>query len=82
MMDWLGKFLQLPEPFLNCSEGPGGGVIQVKLQFTTVALPTVKQTDFIPFKFFLLNNTQTGFFSACKNSNKALKLNRIFFRNV
>lgn len=27
-MDWLGKFLDLPKPFLNCSEGPGGGVIQ------------------------------------------------------
>ncbi|XP_031627721.1 3,4-dihydroxyphenylacetaldehyde synthase 2-like [Contarinia nasturtii] len=28
IMDWLGKFLALPESFLNCSEGPGGGVIQ------------------------------------------------------
>lgn len=27
-MDWLGKFLDLPSSFLNCSEGPGGGVIQ------------------------------------------------------
>lgn len=27
-MDWLGKFLGLPTEFLNCSEGPGGGVIQ------------------------------------------------------
>lgn len=27
-MDWLGKFLDLPAAFLNCSEGPGGGVIQ------------------------------------------------------
>ncbi len=27
-MDWLGKFLDLPASFLNCSEGPGGGVIQ------------------------------------------------------
>lgn len=27
-MDWLGKFLGLPEEFLNCSEGLGGGVIQ------------------------------------------------------
>ena len=30
MMNWLGKLLNLPEEFLNCSEGPGGGVIQVK----------------------------------------------------
>lgn len=29
-MDWLGKFLELPEAFLNCAEGPGGGVIQGK----------------------------------------------------
>lgn len=28
MMDWLGKFLDLPKEYLNCSEGPGGGVIQ------------------------------------------------------
>lgn len=27
-MDWLGKFFDLPKQFLNCSEGPGGGVIQ------------------------------------------------------
>jgi len=29
MMNWLGKLKQLPEEFLNCSDGPGGGVIQV-----------------------------------------------------
>lgn len=28
MMDWLGKMLGLPEMFLNCGKGPGGGVIQ------------------------------------------------------
>ncbi|CAG9854374.1 unnamed protein product [Phyllotreta striolata] len=28
MMNWLGKLLNLPEEFLNCSEGPGGGIIQ------------------------------------------------------
>ncbi|KAJ8969859.1 hypothetical protein NQ314_001543 [Rhamnusium bicolor] len=28
MMNWLGKLLHLPDEFLNCSEGPGGGVIQ------------------------------------------------------
>ncbi|CAG4986163.1 unnamed protein product [Colias eurytheme] len=26
-MNWLGKLLGLPEEFLNCSSGPGGGVI-------------------------------------------------------
>jgi hypothetical protein len=30
MMDWLGKLIQLPHEFLNCSDGPGGGVIQVQ----------------------------------------------------
>jgi aromatic-L-amino-acid decarboxylase len=29
MMDWLGKLIDLPQEFLNCSDGPGGGVIQV-----------------------------------------------------
>jgi hypothetical protein len=33
MMDWLGKLIELPQEFLNCSDGPGGGVIQV-LQLT------------------------------------------------
>lgn len=28
MMDWLGKMLGLPEEFLACSGGKGGGVIQ------------------------------------------------------
>ncbi|XP_059618566.1 3,4-dihydroxyphenylacetaldehyde synthase 2 [Phlebotomus argentipes] len=28
VMDWLGKLLGLPEEFLNCHNGPGGGVIQ------------------------------------------------------
>jgi hypothetical protein len=28
-MDWLGKLIQLPQEFLNSSDGPGGGVIQV-----------------------------------------------------
>lgn len=28
VMNWLGKFLDLPPEFLNSSEGPGGGVIQ------------------------------------------------------
>lgn len=29
MMNWFGKMLDLPKEFLNESEGPGGGVIQV-----------------------------------------------------
>lgn len=29
VMNWLGKILDLPKQFLNESEGPGGGVLQV-----------------------------------------------------
>ena len=29
MLDWLGKLLDLPPVFLACSEGKGGGIIQV-----------------------------------------------------
>lgn len=32
-MNWLGKLLGLPEEFLNCSDGPGGGVIQVCVKY-------------------------------------------------
>lgn len=32
-MDWLCKMLGLPEEFLNCNQGPGGGVIQVSIVF-------------------------------------------------
>ena len=31
MLDWLGKLLDLPPVFLACSEGKGGGIIQVYL---------------------------------------------------
>lgn len=31
-MNWLGKLMDLPKEFLNCSEGPGGGIIQVSLE--------------------------------------------------
>ena len=30
VMDWLGKMLDLPQEFLFCSGGKGGGVIQVQ----------------------------------------------------
>lgn len=36
VMDWLGKFLGLSDAFLNCSHGPGGGVIQGKMWKTTI----------------------------------------------
>ena len=31
--DWLGKMIGLPDEFLHCTEGPGGGVIQVYIIF-------------------------------------------------
>ncbi|XP_060516822.1 aromatic-L-amino-acid decarboxylase-like [Cylas formicarius] len=44
MMNWLGRMLGLPEEFLNCSEGPGGGVIQGSAsEATFVALLTAKE---------------------------------------
>ncbi|XP_043257922.1 aromatic-L-amino-acid decarboxylase-like [Colletes gigas] len=35
-MNWLGKLLGLPNEFLNCSEGPGGGVIQGSASEATI----------------------------------------------
>ncbi|XP_012262153.2 aromatic-L-amino-acid decarboxylase-like [Athalia rosae] len=35
MMNWLGKMLNLPQEFLNCSKGPGGGVIQSSASVAT-----------------------------------------------
>jgi len=32
VMNWFGKILELPKEFLNESEGPGGGVLQVFLK--------------------------------------------------
>lgn len=39
MLDWLGKMIGLPEEFLACSGGKGGGVIQgTASEATLVAL--------------------------------------------
>lgn len=39
MLDWLGKMIGLPEVFLACSGGKGGGVIQgTASEATLVAL--------------------------------------------
>lgn len=44
MMNWLGKLLDLPDKFLNCAEGPGGGVIQGSASDATlVALLAAKE---------------------------------------
>ncbi|KAF5298428.1 hypothetical protein FQR65_LT01206 [Abscondita terminalis] len=43
-MNWLGKALGLPEEFLNCSDGPGGGVIQgTASEATLVGLLAAKE---------------------------------------
>ncbi|KAF2878751.1 hypothetical protein ILUMI_27426 [Ignelater luminosus] len=44
MMNWLGKLIDLPEVFLNCSDGPGGGVIQGSAsEATLVGLLSAKE---------------------------------------
>lgn len=44
MMNWLGKLLNLPDVFLNCSEGPGGGVLQGSASESTfLCLLTAKE---------------------------------------
>ncbi|KAL3282032.1 hypothetical protein HHI36_005235 [Cryptolaemus montrouzieri] len=43
-MNWLGKLIGLPEEFLNCSQGPGGGVIQGSAsEVTFIALLAAKE---------------------------------------
>jgi len=39
VMNWFGKILDLPKEFLNESEGPGGGVIQVFIKNNKLAIP-------------------------------------------
>ncbi|XP_034190757.2 aromatic-L-amino-acid decarboxylase [Osmia lignaria lignaria] len=45
-MNWLGKLIGLPEEFLNCGEGPGGGVIQGSASESTLVclLVAIEQT--------------------------------------
>ena len=38
MLDWLGKMIGLPEEFLACSGGKGGGVIQGKLLYLCLSI--------------------------------------------
>ncbi|XP_023936676.2 aromatic-L-amino-acid decarboxylase-like [Bicyclus anynana] len=46
-MNWLGKLLGLPQEFLNCSPGPGGGVIQGSAsEATLVGLLAAKEKTF------------------------------------
>lgn len=43
-MDWLGKLIGLPDDFLNCSDGKGGGIIQGSASETVfVCLLAAKQ---------------------------------------
>ncbi|XP_025833660.1 aromatic-L-amino-acid decarboxylase-like [Agrilus planipennis] len=51
MMNWLGKLLHLPEEFLNCAGGNGGGVIQGSAsESTLIALLTAKEKMVRTFK--------------------------------
>lgn len=51
MMNWLGKLIGLPEQFLNCSNGPGGGIIQGSAsEATFIALLTAKEKTVRYFK--------------------------------
>ncbi|XP_041369157.1 aromatic-L-amino-acid decarboxylase-like [Gigantopelta aegis] len=51
MMDWLGKMLKLPDEFLFCSGGNGGGVIQgTASEATLVALLSARTTAMIKIK--------------------------------
>ncbi|KAL0273790.1 UNVERIFIED_CONTAM: hypothetical protein PYX00_006383 [Menopon gallinae] len=44
VMDWLGKLIGLPDEFLNCSDGKGGGIIQGSASETVfVCLLAAKQ---------------------------------------
>lgn len=60
MMNWLGRMLGLPEEFLNCSEGPGGGVIQGSAsEATYVGLLTAKEKKVKDIREINPNLTET-----------------------
>lgn len=52
-MNWFGKLLGLPEVFLNCSDGPGGGVIQVNLIFI-IFIDSFETLRILPLLLLLL----------------------------
>lgn len=65
MMDWLGKLIQLPREFLNCSDGPGGGVIQVQCFVVELIDNNVTHTMFV-FQKLVFSNILITF---CLNIN-------------
>ncbi|KAH3798066.1 aromatic-L-amino-acid decarboxylase-like [Dreissena polymorpha] len=51
VLDWLGKMLDLPESFLACSGGTGGGVIQgTASEATLVALLSARAREIFRYK--------------------------------
>uniref|UniRef100_A0A8D8MFK2 Alpha-methyldopa hypersensitive protein n=1 Tax=Cacopsylla melanoneura TaxID=428564 RepID=A0A8D8MFK2_9HEMI len=51
VMNWLGKAFGLPEEFLNCSSGPGGGIIQGSAsEATLVAILAAKRKTVMRFQ--------------------------------
>lgn len=59
-MDWLGKFLDLPKEFLNCTEGPGGGVIQGSAsEAILVAVLTAREQSVQRFKLQYPNMSES-----------------------
>uniref|UniRef100_A0A336N4C3 CSON011113 protein n=1 Tax=Culicoides sonorensis TaxID=179676 RepID=A0A336N4C3_CULSO len=51
MMNWLGKFINLPEEFLNCGQGNGGGIIQGSAsEAILVAILTAREQTVRRFK--------------------------------
>lgn len=56
-MNWFGKMLDLPKEFLNESEGPGGGVLQVlfiKMFNNCYTLCSEENKEFISFKMVII----------------------------
>merc|ERR1711976_1080343 len=47
VMDWLGKMIGLPEEFLHCRPGPGGGVIQTTASESTFVCLLAGRTEAI-----------------------------------
>lgn len=51
VLDWLGKMLNLPDDFLSCSGGSGGGVIQsTASEATLVALLSARAREIFAYK--------------------------------
>lgn len=51
--DWLGKMIGLPEQFLHCGKGRGGGVIQVTVTLSknncVCEIPGISREEILAF---------------------------------